>query len=134
MGKGSFKYAWVLDKLKAEPTYVAFIKDTEYNIITDKNLHVDFQVIDESKPLTRIVKIILGGNAAGVREGGILAKGTPSIKIQCLPKDLPVRIVADVTPLKVGESLKVKDIGLGAGIKILSNPELVAAQVKAPKK
>lgn len=124
----------LINLVVGKDTYVAFIKETEYDIITDKNLHVDFHVIDEKQLLTRTIKVLLSGNAAGVREGGLLAKGTPAIKIQCLPKDLPARVVVDVTPLKVGDVLKVKDIDLGAGVKILSNPETVAAQVKAPKK
>ena len=35
----------------------AFIKDTEYNIIQDRNLHVDFHVIDEDKPLIKQIDI-----------------------------------------------------------------------------
>lgn len=115
-------------------TMLAFIKDTEYDIITDKNLHVDFHVIDEDKPLTATIKLQLGGNPAGVREGGILFNGTPSIKIKCLPKDLPVRIVADISALKIGDYLHVKELPLGDGITVISDKEAVVASVRAPKR
>ncbi|MBQ0166669.1 MAG: 50S ribosomal protein L25 [Treponema sp.] len=113
--------------------YLAFIKDTEYDIITDKNLHVDFQVIDEDKPLVVPIKILLDGNPAGVREGGLLQKGTNSMKIKCMPKDLPVRIKADISALKIGEGMKVGQIALPEGVEIVSDKELVIAFIKAPR-
>lgn len=115
-------------------TMLAFIKDTEYDIITDKNLHVDFHVIDEDKPLVAEIKLQIGGSPVGVREGGVLQKGTPSIKIRCLPKDLPIRIVADVSALKIGDFLHVKELNLGDGVKIISDGEAVVASVRAPKR
>ena len=113
---------------------LAFIKDTEYDIITDKNLHVDFHVIDEDKPLVAEIKLQIGGSPVGVREGGVLQKGTPSIKIRCLPKDLPIRVVADVSALKIGDFLHVKELNLGDGVKIISDGEAVVASVRAPKR
>ena len=112
---------------------LALIKDTLYDIKSDKNLHVDFHVIDEDKPLVAEIKLQLGGNPAGVREGGILFKGTPSIKIKCLPKDLPPRIVADVSGLGIGDSFLVKDLPFEKGVKILSNGDEVVARVKNSK-
>lgn len=109
----------------------AFIQATDYDIITDKNLHVDFHAIDESAVLKRSIKMQVAGNPVGVREGGRLHKGVDSILIQCLPKDLPVRIVADVSKLKLGETLSVKDLNLGAGITVLSDTEELVASVNA---
>ena len=45
---------------------LAYIKDTEYDIKTDKNLHADFHIVSGNKPITAILKIRLTGNAAGV--------------------------------------------------------------------
>ncbi|MCR4940983.1 MAG: 50S ribosomal protein L25 [Treponemataceae bacterium] len=115
-------------------TMLAFIKDTEYDIINDRNLHVDFHVIDEDKPLVAVIKLQLGGNPVGVREGGILQNGIPTIKIKCLPKDLPVRIIADISALKIGDFLHIKELTLGDGITVLSDGDAVVASVRAPKR
>lgn len=114
--------------------HLAFIKDTEYNIITDKNLHADFQVIDADRVLTVPIKVQLGGNPAGVREGGNLQKGIDTIKISCLPKDLPVRIIADISDLKIGDKMAVKQIALPEGVKVVSNGDAVIATIKAPRR
>ena len=102
--------------------------------ITDKNLHADFQVIDADKVLTVPIKVQLGGNPAGVREGGNLQKGIDTIKISCLPKDLPVRIIADISDLKIGDKMAVKQIALPEGVKVVSNGDAVIATIKAPRR
>ncbi|HOQ92696.1 MAG TPA: 50S ribosomal protein L25 [Treponemataceae bacterium] len=109
----------------------AFIQATDYDIISDKNLHVDFHIIDESAVLKRSIKMQVAGNPVGVREGGRLEKGVKSIVISCLPKDLPVRIVADVSKLKLGDSLYVKDLNLGEGVTVVSDTEDLVASVAA---
>ncbi len=111
-------------------THLAFIKDTEYDIVTDKNLHVDFHVIDAKKPLKATLKIQTAGNPVGVREGGFLTKGVPTVTIQCLPEELPVRIVGDVSNLGLNQSLLVKDLPFAKGIKIISDLDAVVAEIK----
>ena len=63
-----------------------------------------------------------------------LQKGIDTIKISCLPKDLPVRIIADISELKIGEKMAVKQIALPEGVKVVSNPDAVIATVKAPRR
>ncbi|MDR3312813.1 MAG: 50S ribosomal protein L25 [Spirochaetaceae bacterium] len=102
---------------------IAFIKDTEYDIITGKNLHADFHVIDKDKPLKVKVKVQFSGTPAGVREGGRMNTHVPQIVIQCLPADLPVRVVSDVSGLGIGAVFRVKDLSLDSGVKVLTDVE-----------
>ncbi len=111
--------------------YLAFIKDTQYDILSDSNRHVDFHVIEEDKLLKVTVQLQVTGNPAGVREGGYLIKGNSAIKIECMPKDLPVRITADISDLSLGSSYCVKDVPLSKGVKLLSDADAVVASVKA---
>ena len=110
--------------------HLAFIQDTEYDIKADKNLHVDFHVIDEDKPLKVTMKVQVSGSPVGVREGGVLTTGVKEVTIECLPKDLPVRIVGDIGNLACGQAFTVKDLPFADGIKILSNADAVVAKVQ----
>jgi large subunit ribosomal protein L25 len=112
---------------------IAFIKATEYDIIKDRNLHVDFHVIDMQKPLKRRFKVQFSGNPAGVREGGKLTGHVSEVAVKCLPADLPPRIVADISGLGVGATLRVKDLVLGKGIEMLTDAEtpLISVTQKA---
>ncbi|AEE17192.1 50S ribosomal protein L25 [Treponema brennaborense] len=120
-------------KLDGKSDNLVFIKDTEYDIKTDRNLHADFHAIDEKKALKVTMKVLLSGNPAGVREGGFLTTHQSQITIQCLPKNLPIRVTADISGLGVGQVFRVKDLGLAKEITVLSDPEAALASVSAPR-
>ncbi len=116
-----------------EKEKIAFIKDTHYNIISDSDIHVDFHVIEEDVPLKVKMKVQVTGNPVGVREGGVFEKSAPVVTIQCLPKDLPPRIVADASDLGLNAQILVKDLPLAKGITVLSDSEVLVAQVRPNK-
>jgi len=114
-------------------SYDAFVKDTQRNIIDGNILHIDFYEVESGVVLRAKVSLHLHGNPIGVREGGMLENPLHEIEIECLPKDLPERIDIDIAELKANQSLHVRDIKLGAGVKLLSNPDQVVALVKFAK-
>ncbi len=103
--------------------YDAFIRDTEYNIMTDAVLHADFFVVSNKKPVVRTYKIQYTGTPAGVLKGGFMVRHIPEIKVKALPKDLPVRVVVDVSKVNIGDILRVKDVDLGKGVTVLTDGE-----------
>jgi len=113
--------------------YDAFIKDTQRNILDGKILHVDFYEVESDVPLRAKISVNVQGNPVGVREGGILEVPRYDIEVECLPKDLPARLFVDISELKIGQSIHVRDIPLGDGVKLMSPPDKVIALVKFPK-
>lgn len=113
--------------------YLSFIKTTEYDIISDKNLHVDFHTIEADKKLKMKMNVQFTGSPVGVREGGKLRTHEAQIQISCLPKDLPVRITADLSSLKIGETFRVKDLNLSDAVTVLTDAETNLASVLSVK-
>jgi large subunit ribosomal protein L25 len=111
-------------------SYDAFVKDTQRNITDGKIIHVDFYEVESGVALRARVSIHLKGNPIGVREGGVLEFPLHEIEVECLPKDLPERIEVDVSELKVNQSLHVRDIQLGGGVRLISAADQVVALVK----
>lgn len=107
----------------------AFIRDTEYDIITDSVLHADFYAVTNTKPVTRKFKVQLQGTPAGVLKGGFLVKHVPEIVVKALPKDLPVRIVGDISKVNIGDLYKVSDLGLSDKITLITPADTVLATV-----
>lgn len=112
----------------------AFIKDTEYDIKTDKNLHADFHLVSGTKPVTRVMKIHHVGTAAGVLKGGFMVKHVPDVKIKALPQDLPEYVNADVSKLEIGGKFTIADLNLGDKVTILSKPTALVVSIAPPKK
>ena len=73
------------------------------------------------------------GLATGVKNfGGLLEQNLRSLTIECLPKDLPDKLTADVSALNIGDSIHVRDIKLPGGVVAKVNPDLTAFSVMAP--
>jgi large subunit ribosomal protein L25 len=111
----------------------AFVKDTQRNITDGNVIHVDFYEVESGVALRARVSIHVHGTPAGVREGGVLESPLHEIEVECLPKDLPERIDVDISELKVNQSLHVRDIVLGEGVKLISAADQVVALVKFAK-
>jgi large subunit ribosomal protein L25 len=111
----------------------AFIKDTQRDIKNGDILHVDFYEIEPGKPLRAHVPLKIFGNPVGVRDGGILEIALHQIEVECLPKDLPPRVEVDIAALKANQTVHVRDLSLGDGVKLLSGGDQVVALVKFAK-
>jgi len=112
----------------------AYIKDTEYDIKTDSNLHADFHVVSGNKPITAVLKIHYSGTPAGVLKGGFMVKHVPDVKLKALPKDMPQSITADVSKVEIGQKFTVSDLNLGDKVTLLTKPSAVVISVAPPKK
>jgi large subunit ribosomal protein L25 len=111
----------------------AFVKDTQRNILDGQILHVDFYEIEADRILRARVPLHVQGNPVGVRNGGIFESPLHDIEVECLPKDLPERINVDVSGLDVNQSIHVRDLTLGNGVKLISGGDQVVALVKFAK-
>lgn len=107
-----------------------FVKDFQHDIVTDKILHIDFYAVERGKLLRTKVQIKLQGSPEGARHGGILETGISEVEVECLPKDLPPRIIVDVSNLDMNESLHVKDIPVKEGVTILTDSDITVAALK----
>jgi len=110
------------------------IKEIQREPIKDRILHVDFNEISLTEVLKVNVPLTSHGEPVGVKvDGGILEHVMRELQVECLPAAIPEKIAVDVTELKIGDSVFVKDIKVPEGVKVLSDPELIVMIVKAPK-
>ncbi|MDR2404713.1 MAG: 50S ribosomal protein L25 [Spirochaetaceae bacterium] len=114
-------------------THDAFVKDTQREITDGTILHVDFYEVESNTLLRARVSVHIQGNPIGVREGGILELPLHDVEVECLPGDLPERIVVDISDLKVNQSIHVRDLSLGQGVRLISGGDQVVALVKFAK-
>jgi large subunit ribosomal protein L25 len=111
----------------------AFVKDTQRNILNGQILHVDFYEVETDKLLRARVPLHITGNPVGVRNGGIFESPLHDIEVESLPRNLPERINVDVSVLDVNQSIHVRDLALGDGVRLISGGDQVVALVKFAK-
>ena len=107
-----------------------FIKEVQYDHLGEKIVHIDFNKIALDELITLEIPVVLKGKPAGVlEEGGVLDQYVKTVKISCLPTNIPTNIEVDVSGLKLNQNLQVKDIKPPEGVKIKQEPDIVVATV-----
>ena len=109
------------------------IEEIQRDHIRREILHVDLHLISLTEALEVRVPVVLTGTPEGVTSGGgVLEQVHREIEVRCLPTQIPDRISVDVSGLRVGASIHVRDLTMAEGIEILTPPEEVIAAVVAP--
>jgi len=100
----------VLKLVVGKKSYKVIIKDYKIHPITRKFLHVDFYAISPKKPFITEVPVKYVGTPVGVKEGGGLYIFAKKLKIMVEPEKLPDFIEVDISNLKIGQYLIVRDL------------------------
>ena len=110
------------------------IKDFQVDPVSHRLLHVDFYRVAMDKVVTVTVRIELTGEAEGVKvQGGLIDFVQREVAVACLPTEIPEHIVVDVSPLKIGQGIRLKDVVEGAAWQPVSDPETLVVHVIAPR-
>ncbi len=113
---------------------VAIIKEIQRDIIDRKKfLNIDFQHVAMDEKVTVEVPVELTGlPPIGVKEmGGVLQHSAKTIRVECLPANIPEKITVDVSMLKIGDSIHIRDISVVNAV-IKDSPDEVVAVVIQP--
>lgn len=109
---------------------LAMLRELQVHPVSREVLHADFLSISETSLVSVFVPLKLQGRAEGVVAGGILKQLRRGVTVKCLPKDIPVEITLDVTPLKQHESLFVKSLVAPEGCTVQDAVTLALATVE----
>ena len=105
------------------------LSDFQYHPLTRSLLHADFVQIHLDQPVNVEVPLELTGKAAGVVAGGTLRQVFRKLPIRCLPGQIPVKIVHDVSALALDGHVGTKDLSLPEGVTVRLPPEQTVASV-----
>lgn len=127
---GEFKVAEVN---VGDKTVRCIVKHVDYHPIKDTIRHIDFLQLIEGHPVKVEVPLRFKGDSPGVRNGGKFIQHVLNVKIKAKPEDLVDEVIADISKLKLGQVIRVRDIQVPAGVEILMNPSIPVAGVVVPR-
>jgi large subunit ribosomal protein L25 len=111
------------------------IKEYQVDPVKGNLIHADFVRIQMDEVIEVEVPVQVSGEAAGVKlDGGILEHVTRLVRVSCLPGDIPEHITIDVTPLKIGDALRVSDLPTSDRYRILTETDQTLVVVSPPAK
>jgi large subunit ribosomal protein L25 len=116
--------------------YLAQVREKQRDFIKNRLVHVDFQIVSLTEKMRTKVGIELSGTAPAVKNfNAVIHTGLTAMEVECMPQDLPERIVVDISGLaEIGDSVRGRDVVLSDKVKILSDLDEVIAVAAAPRK
>ncbi len=113
-------------------TETVLIRDIQWDYLGKEILHVDFARVNMQELIDTEVNLELRGTAPGVDEGGLLQQVVHALAIKCPAGTIPSGIKIDVSHLKLGEGVHVRDLTLPEGVVTDTDPDVLLVHVVAP--
>jgi large subunit ribosomal protein L25 len=116
-------------------THPSILKEYQQDPVKGRLIHIDLQEVRLDQPITASVTVALVGaeDAPGIREGGVLSQVNREVNVEALPMEIPEHLELDVSVVQIGDTLRVADLRVPEGVKLLDDPEeTVLATVTMP--
>jgi large subunit ribosomal protein L25 len=114
-------------------THSSVLKEFQTHRVRGQITHVDLQEVRLDQPIHATVPLTLHGEAAGVKEGGVLSQVTNELNVEALPMEVPEHLEIDVSEMLLGDTLRLSALTVPEGVKLLDDPEeTVLATVTLP--
>ena len=109
--------------------YNVLIKEVDYNSMTRKMEEIDFQALVSNEKVTSTAEIVILNREAV--KNGVLQEDLSEVSYRAYPSALVERTTLDAAGLKVGDTVRVKDLDIAKNkdIDLKTDPEAVVLSV-----
>jgi len=105
------------------------IQDMQQHPVTDKITHIDFLELQADKKVKVDIPVVIEGRSPGVMNGGRLQQVFRKLTVYAVPSALPEVMTVDISELKIGDSVRVKELATD-DIQLLNAANGVVVSVK----
>ena len=107
----------------------AVLHEVQYHPVSDEALHVDFIAVNEEKPITIEVPVLVTGHSEGVKMGGKLLVSSRKLRVSAMMNNLPDVLEVDSTHLMIGKQIVAGDLNY-EGVTIVSPKATIICSVR----
>ena len=109
----------------------AILKEVQYSRVGYNILHLDFETLRDESRVNLNVPVRIKGemDCVGIKVGGVLRRVIRAVRISALPKDIPTHFTLNVSKLGMKQSLRVRDIEVPEGVRMLSATDEVVVVI-----
>jgi large subunit ribosomal protein L25 len=122
----------LVDLMVDDTEHLAIPREIQRDHIHAKFIHVDFLAVSRTETINVNVPVVEIGEAAGIKEGGVVEHHLRELQVECLPQDVPDQIEIDITHVELGGMIHVSDVTAPAGVTILTNHEDAVLSIITP--
>jgi large subunit ribosomal protein L25 len=117
-----------------DQTFLALARELQRDPVKGTVTHVDFQIVRRDEVISAEVPVTLIGEALEVVHGdGLVDQQLFSLSVNARPADIPTGIEVDISDMTIGDSIRVADLPLPAGVTTDVDPEAPVATGQPPR-
>lgn len=113
--------------------YRTLLKATQFHPISEQLMHIDFVLLEPGVVMKVEIPVRFKGQSPGVKVGGKLLQQVRKVKVKCTPENLVDGLFVDISSLELGQTTRVKNIELPAGIELLMSGQIPVATIEIPR-
>jgi large subunit ribosomal protein L25 len=114
-------------------THKCILKAIQFHPTSDAVLHVDLLELIPGKKFKANLPIRYEGQSIGVKNGGKFLSSLRSVSVLTTPEKLVDEVVADITTLDLGQTIRVRDIQPIDGLTVINNSAIPIAIIEIPR-
>jgi len=114
-------------------TYKCIVKDIQFHPVTEEVLHMDFLELVPGVKFKASVPLRFAGQSPGVKAGGKFIPRLRSINILTTPEKAVDEVSADISTMELGDTIRVRDISVQAGVEITNPAAVPVASIEVPR-
>lgn len=131
--RGNFAANFIL-KLKSEDSSLdgkeVILRDMERDPLTWQMIHADLYEIAKDRAIDVDVPVNLKGTPEGVKvDDGALQVIRRSVLLRALPTELPDSVEVDISALRVGDNIHVRDLPIPQNVRVMDSGEYTVCSV-----
>ena len=109
------------------------LKDLQFHPVSEAVLHMDFLELVPGVKFKATIPVRYEGSAPGVRGGGKFLPKLRAVKVLATPETIVDEVVANISDVELGSTIRVRDIKVQEGIEILNTGAVPIASIEIPR-
>lgn len=113
--------------------YKCILKELQFHPVTEAVMHIDFLELVPGIKFKASVPVRYEGAAPGVKAGGKFLPKLRNVKIMTTPEKAVDEVVANISEMELGSTIRVRDIQATEGVDIINPPAVPIASIEIPR-
>ncbi len=109
------------------------VKDIQFHPVSEAVMHIDFLELVPGVTFKAAVPLRFSGTAPGVKAGGKFITTLRKINIVTTPEKVVDEVIADISTMDLGDTIRIRDIKLQEGVMITNSGAIPVANIEIPR-
>lgn len=125
--------ALTVDGAPGDTKHLCLIKDLQRDVYQQRVMHLDLRKLDLNEQVVVAVRLSLEGEAAIRAMGGIVEQMVRGVRVRTKPANIPTGFTADISQLRLGQTITLGEISLPEGVELVDNPDAPIVNIFAAR-